>query len=499
MASASMKPLILLAALLLLAAAWLMLFPGLALAGTEEVKPAPGLLPAAASPADLRVMSLLDEAAAARERGWLVTPSGRSAADLYRAVLQIDPDQVSALAGLAGIQRELIEQAVEWAEESDQDGARRLLDRAAGLVDDELLMAWARARIEQIREHKLEAAQIAVRELIDQGRFDSADERITELVAMGLPRHRLQEIRNSLREARLYGALRPGQTFADPLMNLDAHGPTMVVIPAGHFMKGSPDNEAGRLSHEGPRYRVTFERGFALARTETSVDEFQRFIEATGYRTDAERRGWSRIYEPRSGRMMRRNGVHWRHDYLGREASVDLPVIHVSWRDAAAFAEWLGEQTGQRYRLPSEAEFEYALRAGTQTRYWWGDGSPDEPVENLTGDGDISPTNTRWSVAFARYTDGFWGPAPVGSLRPNPFGLYDMGGNVMHWTEDCWHDSFVRAPVDGSAWVNPGCTERVIRGGSWSSTPDMSRSAYRIAGAEDSSDMRLGFRVARDL
>ena len=124
---------------------------------------------------------------------------------------------------------------------------------------------------------------------------------------------------------------------------------------------------------------------------------------------------------------------------------------------------------------------------------------PSEPVENLTGDGDISPTNTRWSVAFPRYSDGFWGPAPAASLQANPFRLYDMGGILMHWTEDCWHDSFVRAPTDGSAWINPGCELRVIRGGSWSSTPDMSRSVWRVSGAEDSTDMRLGLRVARDL
>ncbi len=448
---------------------------------------------------DPRISELLTRAEAARDRGWLESPPGRSALDLYLQVLEIQPMQAAAMAGLAAIQRALIEQAADLAARADPEAAMRLLERADPLTDDALLMSWARARIATIGQAQRMAAEQAAWELIGQGRFEAADQLITDLIAMGMPHERIDAMRLRMVEARLYGDFRPGQGFSDLLADGRHSGPAMVVIPAGQFMKGSPDSEPGRLSHEGPRYRVVFERGFALAQTECSVAEFQHFIESTAYRTDAERRGWSRIYDPRSGRMTRRNGIHWRHDYLGREAAADLPVIHVSWRDATAFAAWLAEQTGHAYRLPSEAEFEYALRAGTQTRYWWGDGSPDHAVENLTGDGDISPSNTRWSIAFSRYSDGFWGPAPVGSFKPNPFGLYDMGGNVMHWTQDCWHDSFVRAPVDGSAWINPGCTERVIRGGSWSSTPAMSRSAYRIAGAQDSSDMRLGFRVARDL
>ena len=444
------------------------------------------------------ITALLKRAEVARERGWLVAPPRRNAAEYYRQVLRIEPGHVAAVAGLRGIQRDLVEEAAMLARESDHEAAKRLVERAAVLADDPLLMAWAETRIVRIREEKLSAAEQAVEDLIAQGRFDEADERLTELVAMGMERRRLEVVRSRVIDARLYGALSPGQIFSDPLLDLDGYGPTMVVIPVGSFMKGSPDNERGRQGHEGPRYRVTFERGFALAQTETTVADFRRFVEHSGYESDAERRGWTRIYEPRSGRMTRRNRINWRHDYLGREAAPDLPVIHVSWRDAAAYASWLSERTDRAYRLPSEAEFEYALRAGTQSRFWWGDGSPTEPVENLTGDGDISPTNSRWSAAFPRYTDGFWGPAPVGSLAPNPFGLYDMGGNVMHWTEDCWHDSFVRAPVDGSAWVNPGCNQRVIRGGSWANTPDMSRSAHRLAGDEDSTDLRVGFRVARD-
>lgn len=446
-----------------------------------------------------RLERLLEQASAARARGWLVRPRGRSAADFYNQILLLAPDHPGAREGLVDIHRKLLDEAILLARESDFEGAKTVLEQAAVVHEDALIMAHARARVSQIRDTELVSAEQRVRDLIAAGQFEEAEDRMTDLVALGLERRQLDALRAALFHARRYGALQPGQTFIDPLDDVEADGPVMVVIPSGSFMKGSPDGERGRSSHEGPRYRVTFERGFALAQTETTVEAFARFVEETGYTSDAERKGWSRIYEPRSGRMTRRNRVNWRHDYLGREAAPDLPVIHVSWRDAAAYADWLAERSGQGYRLPSEAEFEYALRAGSQTPYWWGDGSPSEAVENLAGDGDISPTNTRWNVAFSNYTDGYWGPAPVGSFKPNPFGLYDMGGNVMHWTKDCWHDSFVRAPTDGSAWINPGCELRVIRGGSWSSTPEMSRSAWRISGAEDSTDMRLGFRVARDL
>jgi formylglycine-generating enzyme required for sulfatase activity len=277
-------------------------------------------------------------------------------------------------------------------------------------------------------------------------------------------------------------------------------GPEMVVMPARSFMMGSPEDEDDRMANEGPQHRVTFERGFALSRTEVTVGEFADFVRATGYRTDAEIAGESRVYDVETGRMDESEDIDWRLDYAGENADENLPVVHVSWRDANAYVQWLSEQTGRTYRLPSEAEFEYALRGGTQTPYWWGDGAPPEDdMENVTGDRDQSPSGARWNVAFRRYSDGHWGPAPVGTLVRNPFDLNDMGGNVMEWVEDCWHDSYVRAPGDGSAWVNPGCERRVIKGASWSSTPAMSRSAFRISSATTSTDMRVGFRVARDL
>ena len=445
------------------------------------------------------ISEALAGAEAALEDGRLVAPPDDNAVDLYRQVLAIDNEHSGALAGLARTHQAIIEQALAEAREFDLESADDLLARAEEIHDDPEAIEQARAEIEEFRTSHLEELDGTAVDLIDAGEFEQAEDVITQLVAIGHDDGRVERLRNSLADARMYGSFEPGQVFSDEITRLDVQSPDMVVIPAGSFMMGSPDGESDRFSNEGPRHRVTFERGFALSQTEISVAEFALFVQDTGYVTDAERAGQSRVYEPRTGRMQMQDGVTWRNDYIGQRADDDLPVIHVSWNDAQAYVDWLSEQTGRGYRLPSEAEYEYALRAGTQSPYWWGEGSPSRVVENLTGDGDTSPTNARWNVAFRRYNDGYWGPAPVGSFEPNPFGLYDMAGNVMAWTEDCWHDSFVRAPGDGSAWVNPGCDRRVIKGGSWSSGPAMSRSAFRLSSSPGSSDMRLGMRIARDL
>ncbi len=445
------------------------------------------------------INGLLAQGDDAIEQGRLVAPPGDNAVEHYRAVLEIDDQNQAALTGLANVHEALIDEALEMAAEMDFEGAEELLEQAGEVHEDPEAIEQARAEMVSIRDRQITDLDEAVLVAIDEGRYDDAEDDITQLVALGHDRERIDRLRNSLEDARLYGSFEPGQVFTDMLDGLGVSGPEMVVIPAGTFMMGSPENEDDRMSNEGPRHRVTFDRGFALAQTEITVGDFRLFVSDTGYRTDAEDAGASRVYDLNSGRMDRQSGINWRHDYAGRDASDDLPVLHVSWNDAEAYAQWLADRTGRAYRLPSEAEFEYALRAGSQTPYWWGTGTPDSAVENVTGDRDQSPSGARWNVAFRRYNSGFWGPAPVGSLEANPFGLYDMGGNVMEWVKDCWHDSYVRAPGDGSAWVNPGCNRRVVRGGAWSSTPAMSRSAFRIASAPDGADMRVGFRVARDL
>ena len=174
-------------------------------------------------------------------------------------------------------------------------------------------------------------------------------------------------------------------------------------------------------------------------------------------------------------------------------------MTHVSYSDAVEYALWLSRVSGKRYRLPSEAEFEYAMRGGTSTSFWWGNGPPKVIAENLTGKNDTSDSGRHWSAGFDGYADLYWGPAPIQSFQPNAFGLMDIAGNVSEWTADCWHESYARAPLDFSAWENPGCAQRVVRGGSWGSAPAESRSASRTAFSSTHRSAKIGFRVLREL
>jgi formylglycine-generating enzyme required for sulfatase activity len=307
------------------------------------------------------------------------------------------------------------------------------------------------------------------------------------------------DFRRRIDLATHYGLFKPGQAFTDA-MNGGGRAPEMMVVPHGGFRMGSSEQELGSLEAERPAHYIRFERGFAMSRQAITVGEFRRFVQATGYRPRATRRGHSVVYDERSGNFARRSGVDWQSDYAGTKAADSLPVLHVSVRDAEAYAQWLSLQTGKNYRLPSEAEFEYALRAGTQGRYAWGNGGlPPSRFGNLTGGNDVSPSGRHWSNAFVSYGDGYWGPAPGGSYLPNAYGLYDLGSNVSEWVSDCWHASYRRAPADGASWFNPGCRSRVVRGGSWASSPIQARAAWRSASDSDMTNARVGFRVVRGI
>jgi formylglycine-generating enzyme required for sulfatase activity len=267
----------------------------------------------------------------------------------------------------------------------------------------------------------------------------------------------------------------------------------MVVIPAGSFRMGSPDSEQGRDSDEGPVHTVRIDEPFALARREVSVGQFRAFVEATGYRTEAEKGGGCYVWDGSQwGKDSKRN---WRSP--GFEQGEDHPVVCVSWNDARAYVGWLGKETGQTYRLPSEAEWEYAARAGTTTARFWVD-SPDAACRYANvADRAAKKKNPDWTIHDC--DDGFVYTAPVGSFEANAFGLRDMLGNAGEWTEDCWNDSYKGAPADGRAWVKGDCGRRVVRGGSWSYVPDYVRSANRFRFVTEFRYYFLGFRPARTL
>jgi formylglycine-generating enzyme required for sulfatase activity len=309
---------------------------------------------------------------------------------------------------------------------------------------------------------------------------------------------------------------RDAQRFHDTLPG-GMPGPGMVVVPAGSFLMGSPTDEAGRYDNEGPQHRVTFQRPFALGRSEISVGEFKAFVAASGYQTLAERGEGSFFRNPATGGWRLNKDLNWRFDSSGQPARDAYPVVHVSWVDAQAYVQWLAAQTGQRYRLPSEAELEYANRGGSQSRYWWGDATPAQAVANLKGELDKPFTPQRlWDhtpdeqayafregdtpLYFSGYQDGYGQPAPVASFLPNGFGLYDTTGNVWEWAQDCWHPDYTNAPRDGSAWTEGGdCEQRLVRGGSWYCYPRHMRAANRWARWPVFRNMYIGFRVARDL
>lgn len=426
--------------------------------------------------------------------------NGGGALAAYRVALSLRPGQLRASQGMAAVESALIERAEAAAKQGDFNQAQQQLAHATKVRSDPGTIPAALRRINAIRGER-------VRRLRDEGLIALGDqdglriarERLAEMLRIADPSNPASvELRRRIDLVSHYGLFRPGQVFTDELLN-GGRGPQLVVIPHGNFRMGAPENEPDTTPAEHPQHEIRLERGFAMSRNEITVGEFTRFVNATGYTARASQRGHSIAYDARSGNFVRGSGIDWRSTYDGKPAAFGMPVIHVTARDAEAYADWLSTETGVHYRLPSEAEFEYALRAGSQTRYPWGNGSPPPGSENVTGGLDRSPQGRSWSNAFRGYSDGWWGPAPAGSMAANAYGLHDMAGNVSEWVADCWHQGYRRAPATGVAWVNPGCRNRMYRGGSWASAPAQVRSAWRASGGMDATNARVGFRLVRQI
>ncbi|WP_144899233.1 formylglycine-generating enzyme family protein [Luteimonas cucumeris] len=418
----------------------------------------------------------------------------------FRAVLTLRPGQPRAMQGLAAVESGLIRRAEGAAERGEFGAARYWLNQAAPLRPGSGTITDAKARIEATRARLVRSwHDEGIAALGKDDGLAVARGKLADVLRIATPGDAAAaDLRQRIELAAHYGLFRPGQTFTDAMRD-GGRGPQMAVVPHGGFRMGAKENEDGASKAEWPSHYVRFDRGFAMSRSEVTVGEFRRFMQATGHRARSSRRGHSIVYDERSGNFVRRSGVDWRSDYAGRPASDQLPVLHVSARDAEAYAEWLSQQTGHRYRLPSEAEFEYTVRAGSDGPWPWGVDMPPLGSGNLTGSLDRSPSGRSWSNAFEGYGDGFWGPAPVASAKPNRHGLHDLAGNVSEWVADCWHEGYRRAPTDGRAWLNPGCRTRVIRGGSWASSPAQTRSAWRMSASADLTNARVGFRVVREL
>ncbi|MEJ2385052.1 MAG: SUMF1/EgtB/PvdO family nonheme iron enzyme [Xanthomonadales bacterium] len=329
-----------------------------------------------------RVRGYLAEARRALADGRIDQPEDDCAWGHFRRVLDIEPENAEALAGLVRVQEALVSRAGDYARDLDFETADRILDEAALVREDPERIEQARDDIRVFRENYAARLERAAVEAMDDGRFGEAESALVDLVALGGMETSVNQLRRRMEEARVYGGLKPGQVIRDHFMNQGFWTPESVIVKAGSFMMGSSAFEQGHVDTEGPEHRVTFRRGFAIGQTEVTVAQFRVFVERTGYRTDAEKLGFSHVYDHYSGRLARRDKVTWTMDYEGREADDDLPVVHVTWNDAVAYTRWLAKGTGKPYRLPTEAEFEYVQRGGRTSRYWWGDGAPSQVVEN---------------------------------------------------------------------------------------------------------------------
>jgi len=242
--------------------------------------------------------------------------------------------------------------------------------------------------------------------------------------------------------------LQPENIIIDFLTD-DTPGPEMLILRGGSFVRGQKQGDRDELP--GP----TKPGPFAIGIYEISFAQYDKFCEETNRK------------KPDDGEFGRGN----------------RPVINVSWKDAKAYTEWLSRKTRKTYRLPSDAEWEYATRGGTATRYWWGE-------ELLPGKANCAGCGSIWDGEKT---------APVGRFRPNPYGLHDTAGNVFEWVEDCFHNDFLKAPLNGTPYVIPGCGQRVIRGGAWSFPPNEVRSANRWRDIPSRHSDDTGFRVVREL
>lgn len=257
--------------------------------------------------------------------------------------------------------------------------------------------------------------------------------------------------------------------------------PELVLIKRGRLDMGSLQDELDRDSCEGPRHEVVIHRDYYFGKYPVTVDEFSVFAKETGFST---------------------NGIHvWReqgwtfdrkHSWEdpGFEQVGNHPVVGVAYSDASEYCKWLSSRTGQIYRLPSEAEWEYACRAGTRTVFWWGD--------------EIGPQNANYDARSVYIGGGVSGKligrtVPVNSYNPNPWGLYQMNGNVWEWCADAWNDNYASSPSNGQTWTSGDASRSPVRGGSWLSIPSKLRSAKRDWDGRDLRGDTVGFRIVREV
>ncbi len=297
---------------------------------------------------------------------------------------------------------------------------------------------------------------------------------------------------------------KPRQTFKDC-----PDCPEMVVIPAGAFMIGSPENEKGHYPEEGPQQKVNIKE-FAVGKFVITKGQWVVFVNETK-RPATGGCSWAALPGDTGKPWYPNPAANWNN--IGFMQETSHPVVCITWYDAQDYVTWLSNKTGFTYRLLSEAEWEYAARAGTTTAYYWGDSASHEYANY--------GVDTTWGIGLAKGRDKWMSTSPVGSFPPNAFGLYDMFGNVNQYLADCFEGSYTNIPTDGSAYKTDvqlkmtgdlssmngtnSCSYRMVRGGNFGDPPQFLRSAFRSwtpgpgATIKSYSSSALGFRVAKTL
>jgi formylglycine-generating enzyme required for sulfatase activity len=262
--------------------------------------------------------------------------------------------------------------------------------------------------------------------------------------------------------------------------------PSMTVLPPGQFRQGAADDERDALAYEKPQHLVNIHYSFAMSTSDITVGDFRQFVSAVGRNMQG--------CDTYDGVWRHHASASWESPEFAQSAR--HPVTCISWRDAVAFAEWLSGKTGHGYRLPSASEWEYAARAGGETVRPWSNAG-DACAHANVADRSAERRYPGWKVFPC--DDGYVNTAPAGTFKANAFGLRDMLGNVLVWTQDCWRPDYSRAPSDGSARLDGNCREHELRGASWFSSPSVVKASYRNHFAAGYRTSSVGFRVVRDL
>jgi formylglycine-generating enzyme required for sulfatase activity len=285
-------------------------------------------------------------------------------------------------------------------------------------------------------------------------------------------------------------------------MSLDLGGGQnlkLIEIPPGKFLMGSPESEPLRKKDE-TQHQVTISRPFFLGVYLVTVDQYAQFVKETGYETDAEREGFSYGHDIKDGKIQYHHqdfaikGCDWRNPSI--EQKGNYPVVQMSWNDSKAFCDWLSRKSGKNVTLPTEAQYEYACRAGATTAYPWGDSPDDGQGWANVGDQTYknSIDNAPANAVYFNWDDGYAFTSPVGMYKPNAFGLYDMIGNVWEWCAD-WYAPFTKDPVTDPMGPPTG-KNKVAHGGSYIDPPKMCRCAARGKDGPKARGTMGGFRVA---